>query len=374
LSVGPHLITVTVTDTDGATASASVPISIEGKVTLGAPPIADAGPDRTVVEGSVMALDASGSSDPDGDVLSYTWSFVSTPVGVEPPAFGRTPERPTFTPPDEGVYVLRLTVSDGRTAPVSEEVTVTVVNDPPVVTITSPAAGALFPARAVSLHASFTDAGAHDEHTCTVTWDVDQGTSPMPGIVSELGHTCNAMQVLAAGVYTVRVAVDDGTGTSNATVQIVVYDPTAGFITGAGTILSPSGALRADHTVSGIASFGFVSKYKKGTSVPSGETEFQLKFVSFRFHSATYQWLVVAGAKAQYKGTGEVNGAAGYGFLLTAEDGDAKNSGGVDRFRLKVWEQATGALVYDNVVGASDDIDSASPQAIASGSIILHKA
>jgi hypothetical protein len=196
----------------------------------------------------------------------------------------------------------------------------------------------------------------------------------MPGIVSQLGHTCNAVQMLAAGVYTVRVAVDDGTATSNATVQIVVYDPTAGFITGAGTILSPPGALRADRAVSGIASFGFVSKYKKGTTVPSGETEFQLKFASFRFHSVTYQWLVVAGAKAQYKGTGEVNGAAGYGFLLTAEDGDAKNGGGVDRFRLKVWEQATGALVYDNVLGAPDDIDSASPQAIASGSIILHKA
>jgi hypothetical protein len=39
---------------------------------------------------------------------------------------------------------------------------------------------------------------------------------------------------------------------------------------------------------------------------------------NLEFHSTSYQWLVVAGAKAQYKGSGTMNGSGEYGFLLTA--------------------------------------------------------
>jgi hypothetical protein len=38
-----------------------------------------------------------------------------------------------------------------------------------------------------------------------------------------------------------------------------------------------------------------------------------------------------------------------------------------------VWSIAGGAVVYDNVSAAPDDIDSASPQPIAQGSIVVHK-
>jgi hypothetical protein len=49
------------------------------------------------------------------------------------------------------------------------------------------------------------------------------------------------------------------------------------------------------------ASFGFVSKYQKGRTVPTGETQFQFEVAGFRFHSVSYEWLVVSSAKAQYK-------------------------------------------------------------------------
>jgi hypothetical protein len=41
----------------------------------------------------------------------------------------------------------------------------------------------------------------------------------------------------------------------------------------------------------------------------------------FNFHSETYDWLVVAGARAQFKGTGTINGTGNYDFLLTAIEG-----------------------------------------------------
>jgi hypothetical protein len=80
--------------------------------------------------------------------------------------------------------------------------------------------------------------------------------------------------------------------------------------------------------------------------------------------------LVVSGPKAQYKGTGTVNGAGSYGFLLTATDGQRPGGGGLDRFRIKVWDVGSGMIVYDNV-GGPDDIDVANPQVIGGGSVVI---
>jgi hypothetical protein len=47
--------------------------------------------------------------------------------------------------------------------------------------------------------------------------------------------------------------------------------------------------------------------------------------------------------------------------------------GGVDKFRIKIWDINNGdAVVYDNNLGASEDIDNANPQIIKSGSIVIH--
>ena len=121
---------------------------------------------------------------------------------------------------------------------------------------------------------------------------------------------------------------------------------------------------------SGKATFGFVAKYQKGATIPTGNTEFQFQAGGFRFSSSSYQWLVVAGSRVQYKGDGTVDGTGGYGFMLTAIDGET-NSGG-DRLRLKVWDLTTGAVAYDNRRGVSDDFSAADPQMIGGGNITVH--
>jgi len=77
-------------------------------------PVADAGTDQSVVEGDVVTLDASGSSDPDGDTLSYHWRFVSKPFQATSELSDRTSVAPTFTADAEGTYTLALTVNDGE--------------------------------------------------------------------------------------------------------------------------------------------------------------------------------------------------------------------------------------------------------------------
>src|SRR5439155_25276535 len=57
--------------------------------------------------------------------------------------------------------------------------------------------------------------------------------------------------------------------------------------------------------LTGKANFGFDSRYQRGATVPSGNTQFNFTVANVNFHSTSYDWLVVAGAKAQYKGSGQ---------------------------------------------------------------------
>jgi hypothetical protein len=132
----------------------------------------------------------------------------------------------------------------------------------------------------------------------------------------------------------------------------VVYDSSAGFVTGGGWIDSPAGAHVANpNDPGGKANFGFVSKYKKGRSTPDGNTEFQFKAGDLNFHSNEYEWLVITGGgKAMYKGNGTINGEGFYKFMITAWDGQI--SGGDDTFRIKIWQEENNVeiVTYDNGV------------------------
>ena len=57
--------------------------------------------------------------------------------------------------------------------------------------------------------------------------------------------------------------------------------------------------------------------------------------------------------------------------MLTATDGQANGGGGVDKFRIKIWDKATGNVIYDNQMNAADYADAT--QAVAGGSIVIHK-
>ncbi len=130
-------------------------------------------------------------------------------------------------------------------------------------------------------------------------------------------------------------------------------------MTGGGWIESPEGAYKADSSLTGKANFGFVSKYKKGATTPTGNTEFQFHTGDLNFHSSDYEWLVVTGSDyARFKGTGTINGDGPYKFMLWAGDN------ALDTFRIKIWweEGEIENVVYDNGMD----------QPISGGSIVIH--
>lgn len=334
------------------------------------PPVVNAGPDVSGNEGSAISLDGTvtQADEPGLDPFTTAWSVSA---GAPCSFANATAIDTTITCTDNGTFTVTLTADDGDNPPVSDSAVVTVANVPPTLSITLPVTGDLFQiGTPVNLVAPFTDPGSSDIHTCAINWD--DGTTDT---FAASGNQCSTSHLFAsAGVYTIGVTVtDDDGGSDTESVMVVVFDPSAGFVTGGGWIDSPPGAYTVNPVLSGKAVFGFVSKYHKGATTPSGETEFQFQMANFKFHSETYQWLVVAGARAQYKGTGEVNGVPGFGFLLTATDGALPGGGGVDKFRIKIWDTVTNTVIYDNVAGASEDIDSANPQPIAHGSIVIQK-
>ncbi len=179
--------------------------------------------------------------------------------------------------------------------------------------------------------------------------------------------TVNALHVIVDGIADVIIA------SAHADIACKGQPKCEGgdFVTGGGWIDSPAGAYTIDPSLTGKANFGFVSKYQKGATVPTGSTEFQFKVADLNFHSDTYQWLVISGARARYKGNGTINGTGNYGFMLTAIDGQISGGGGTDKFRIKIWDKNNaGAVVYDNQLGAADD---ATPTTvIQGGSIVIH--
>jgi hypothetical protein len=173
------------------------------------------------------------------------------------------------------------------------------------------------------------------------------------------------------GVHRVVLTVSDDTGAQDSdSLLVAVYDPTAGFVTGGGWIDSPEGAYTVDPLLTGKANFGFVAKYKKGTTTPTGQTEFRFRAGDLDFHSTQYQWLVIAGPHAKFKGSGAINGEGDYGFMLTAADGQINGGGGSDKFRIKIWERETEDIVYDNQMEDWDEAEAT--EEIEGGSIVIH--
>jgi PKD repeat protein len=326
------------------------------------PPVLTAPADQTAAEATAAGISLGSFADPDqGDSWTVTvdWGDGSDPVSFAAPAAGSLGTQ-SHAYADNGAYPVTVAVTDSKGAAETQGFTVTVNNVAPAVAGLTVTTGPLLVGAAVNAAATFTDPGLLDTHTALVDWG--DGTASQAAVTETNGSgSLTAAHAYAkAGFYLVTVTVTDkdgDAGSARATQSVTVYNPN-GFVTGGG------------YYDENKAHFGFNVKYEAGATVPTGQLEFQFQAQSLDFHASAYDWLVVRDGKAVFQGSGTVNGAGDYGFVVSLIDGGAPGKDGVDRFRIRIWNKATGQVIYDNQPGAPDTADAT--QEVEKGNDVIH--
>jgi hypothetical protein len=121
-TLGTFTVTLTVNDGHATSAPATTTVTINN-----IPPVANAGPDRTVHRKTVVVLDGRASSDPDGGITAYHWAQVSGPTVI---LLGSTSAIAGFLAPNvQGPVVLEfeLAVTDDNGSSADDHVRITVI-------------------------------------------------------------------------------------------------------------------------------------------------------------------------------------------------------------------------------------------------------
>ena len=119
---GADSFTYTLSDGNGGSDTASVNISVNP---VNDPPVASAGPDQEVLVSDTVTLNGGGSTDVDGDNLTYQWSFLSKPPQSLASLSFPTSGSATFLADRPGGYEVRLVVNDGSIGSSPDSVSIT---------------------------------------------------------------------------------------------------------------------------------------------------------------------------------------------------------------------------------------------------------
>ena len=206
---GTYTVKVTVTDKNGGVGTDNLILTVRGLW-----PTASIGGPYSGREGVPLAFDASGSTDPNGDALTYAWTFGDGTTGT-----GATP---SHTYADNGSYTARLIVTDPAghadtaTAAVTIVASVGVVSAGPDGTVS---AGGSF-----TLNGNFTDGAADGPWTYEIAWG--DGTTTF-GVADAPGAVTASHRYGSAGSFTVTLTITDKDGGSASDVALVTVTSAA---------------------------------------------------------------------------------------------------------------------------------------------------
>ncbi len=203
---GAYVVSLTVNDGELDSATDNVTIDV---AKANSPPTADAGSDQSVVAGDIVTLDASGSSDPDGDSLIYEWRIASRPPVTDAEFSDETAVSPTFTTTVDGTYVLTLRVFDEDNAIDTDQVAIIVsaANAKPV------ADAGLDQNVMTGTVLTLDGSGSDDANGDTLSYDWTFVSRPAGSAASLVGDASVSASFTpdVDGAYVLELVVNDGT-------------------------------------------------------------------------------------------------------------------------------------------------------------------
>ncbi len=222
-------------------------------------PVSNAGKDQVVLIGSSVTLDGSGSTDTDGDGLSYQWTQTSGPLII---LSGSSSINPTFISPESGVYTFTLVVSDGGAASSPDSVVITAGSVP-----VADAGDDLFVEYKTAVTLTGSKSYDPDGGVLSYRWTQTKGPAALFAGLDSLTPQFTPQEV---GTYIFELTVTDSDGFVSAPDQVSVFAvhtspaivQTVSAVTGGSvevtgdstlnslSIIIPAGSLQEDTTIS----------------------------------------------------------------------------------------------------------------------------
>jgi hypothetical protein len=169
-------------------------------------PVSQAGLDQPVQIGQTVELDGSGSTDADGDALTYQWSLVSQPLDSAAVLLNSDTVMPTLTIDAHGVYESQLIVNDGFDDSEPDHVLLTVLNVKPVANAGSDQSVFINDLVALDGTASL-DA---DGDTLTYQWSIQSKPASSAAVLANNDTASPEIIIDASGMYVLQLIVNDG--------------------------------------------------------------------------------------------------------------------------------------------------------------------
>ncbi|MBN4063752.1 hypothetical protein JYT79_03120 [Cardiobacterium sp. AH-315-I02] len=169
-------------------------------------PVANAGTDQTPLFGETVNLNGSGSTDVDGNTLTYIWSLISRPAGSFTTLLDATTVSPGFVVDVSGSYVVQLIVNDGFVDSTVDTVSINTSNSAPV----ADAGADQSPFFGETVNLNGVDSSDVDGDLLTFSWSITSRPAGSFAALSAATTVNPSFEVDVSGSYVVQLIVNDG--------------------------------------------------------------------------------------------------------------------------------------------------------------------